>query len=70
MAIASLSAADAEPLAASQLVRGLGVWDVALITFGTLVGFAISPKPEALITISRRRTDPSSASCSAGPLSS
>jgi hypothetical protein len=24
-----------------QLVRGLGVWDVALITFGALVGSAI-----------------------------
>src|SRR5262245_65986432 len=30
-------AAVAEP----QLVRGLGAWDVALITFGTLVGSAI-----------------------------
>jgi len=41
MVSASLSAADPQPLAAPQLVRGLGVWDVALITFGTLVGSAI-----------------------------
>jgi len=41
MASASLSAADQKPLSAPQLVRGLGVWDVALITFGTLVGSAI-----------------------------
>lgn len=31
----------AEASAAPQLVRGLGVWNVALITFGTLVGSAI-----------------------------
>ena len=41
MAGVSLTTADQQPLSAPQLVRGLGVWDVALITFGTLVGSAI-----------------------------
>ena len=34
-------AAGRTPVVAPQLVRGLGTWDVALITFGTLVGSAI-----------------------------
>jgi APA family basic amino acid/polyamine antiporter len=37
----SHSATGQAPVAAPQLVRGLGTWDVALITFGTLVGSAI-----------------------------
>ena len=37
----SNSAAGHAPVTAPQLVRGLGTWDVALITFGTLVGSAI-----------------------------
>ena len=41
MVSASLSAADRNAPSSPQLVRGLGVWDVALITFGTLVGSAI-----------------------------
>ena len=41
MVSASLLAADRNAPSSPQLVRGLGVWDVALITFGTLVGSAI-----------------------------
>jgi APA family basic amino acid/polyamine antiporter len=41
MVSVSLTTAGQQPLSAPQLVRALGVWDVALITFGTLVGSAI-----------------------------
>ena len=41
MTDASHSATGHAPVTAPQLVRGLGTWDVALITFGTLVGSAI-----------------------------